>query len=252
MENQQTQNPQEQENPQNNKSLFVVSSAIYSNHGVYDTKERLLQTIETCKSIHSRVDSCDIILLDGGTSDLSDEEKDELNPYINEFYSYADTENVKELQKSKNWDIVKNMIEIMIFGEYFEENKQSIQKDYNRVFKVSGRYNLTNDFDYQYHLSAKNQIVIRGLYTSQFPPQVTGNVTLQYMSRLWSFDSSIINYISAVYKNMFDHMNDRLKSGGYIDIEHLLYHHLDCRHTKVVSKIGIEGNIAPNGQRIND
>ena len=56
MENQQTQNPQEQENPQNNKSLFVVSSAIYSNHGVYDTKERLLQTIETCKSIHSRVD----------------------------------------------------------------------------------------------------------------------------------------------------------------------------------------------------
>lgn len=250
MQNQQS--PQEQENQQNNKSLFVVSSAIHSNHGVYDTNERLSQTIETCKSIRSRVDSCDIILLDGGTSDLSNEEKNELNPHIDNFYSYSDTENVKEIQKSKNWDIVKNMIEIMIFGSYFEESAATIQKDYSRVFKVSGRYCLNDDFDYQMHLNAKKQIIVRGLYTSQFPASVTGNVVLQYMSRLWSFDASLVNYIAAVYKTMFDHMNDRLNSGGYIDIEHLLYYHLDWKHTRIVNKIGIEGNIAPNGQRITD
>jgi len=237
---------------QQTKSLFIVSSAIHANHGVFDKNERLNQTIETCKSIRQRVSDCDIFILDGGTKDLSDEEKDKLQPYINDFYSYADSENVKEIQKSKNWDIVKNLIEIMIFGNFFEENKNELRKNYKRIFKVSGRYVLNDNFDYDMHMNARGKIVVRGLYTSQFPSSVTRNLNLQYMSRLWSFDSSFIFFIAEMYKEMYKHMIDALNSGGYVDIEHLLCFYLDPQHTCIVNKIGIEGQIAPNGTGVSD
>lgn len=248
MQNQQNQEEQKQKN----KSLFVVSSAIHANHGVYKTEERMAQTIETCKSIRERVKDCDIILLDGGTKDISEEEQKQLDPHIQHFYSYADSDNVKEVQKSKNWDIVKNLIEIMMFGDYFGTNKDSLRTDYSRIFKMSGRYTLNDNFDYDRHMNAKEKILIRGLFTSQFPSQVTGGIGTQYMSRLWSFDSKLIDYISAVYEAMFMHMRQRLTEGGYVDIEHLLCYHLDHNLVEIVSKMGLQGNIAPNGQGVSD
>lgn len=241
-----------QKSNQQTKSLFIVSSAIHANHGVFDKNERLNQTIETCKSIRQRVSDCDIFILDGGTKDLSDEEKDKLQPYMDNFYSYADSENVKEIQKSKNWDIVKNLIEIIIFGNFFEENQTELRKNYKRIFKVSGRYVLNDNFDYDMHLKSEDKIVIRGIYTSQFPSSVTGGINFQFMSRLWSFDSSLMLFIVEVYKQMYMHMIDRLNSGGYVDIEHLLCFYFDSKVTKIVDKIGIEGKIAPNGTGVSD
>jgi hypothetical protein len=47
-------------------------------------------------------------------------------------------------------------------------------------------------------------------------------------------------------------MNMILNSGGYIDIEHLLFVHLDPSKIQKIAKIGIEGNIAPNGNGISE
>jgi len=47
-------------------------------------------------------------------------------------------------------------------------------------------------------------------------------------------------------------MNNVLNSGGYIDIEHLLFSHLREELIQRISKIGVQGNIAPNGNRVSD
>jgi len=244
---QENQNPEQQPQQEKSKVLFVVSSAIHANWGVYNSEERLSQTIGTCRSIRDRLPDCDIVLLDGGTKNLEPEEKAQIQDYITMFYSFADAENVKQVQKVNNWDIVKNMIEIIIFGSYYASAKEVIEKDYDRVFKMSGRYILNDEFDLQPHLDAKDKIVVRGPYTSQFPPEITGNVRLQYMSRLWSFDGKLINYISETYGKMFNHMIERVNNRGYIDIEHLMFYHLDSSRIVTIPKIGIQGNIAPNG-----
>jgi hypothetical protein len=257
MENQQNpqnqQSLQEQENQQSqNDILFVVSSAIYANWGVYNTQERLAQTIGTCRSIRDHVPNCDIILLDGGTKNLEQEEQNQIKDHINTFYSFAEAENVKQIQSVQNWDIVKNMIEIMIFGSYYSGAKDTLISKYKRIFKMSGRYVLNDDFDLEKHMAVKDKIVVRGPYTSQFNAQITGGVTLQYMSRLWSFDASLIDYIAEVYKQMFDHMQNRLQEGGYIDIEHMMFYHLRSDLIEFIPKIGVEGNIAPNGVGIKE
>jgi hypothetical protein len=43
-----------------------------------------------------------------------------------------------------------------------------------------------------------------------------------------------------------------LNAKGYIDIEHLLFHHLDPVLIENIGKLGVEGNIAPNGARVTD
>jgi hypothetical protein len=72
------------------------------------------------------------------------------------------------------------------------------------------------------------------------------------MSRLWSFDSELLPEIAQVYRNMFANMNSVLNAGGYIDIEHLLFSHLREELIQKISKIGVEGNIAPNGNGVSD
>lgn len=250
-QNPQSQQEQKSQQPQNDV-LFVVSSAIHANWGVYNTQERLAQTIGTCRSIRDRVPNCDIVVLDGGTKNLEQEEQNQIKDHLDMFYSFADADNVKQVQSIQNWDIVKNMIEIMIFGSYYSGAKDTLRSKYKRIFKMSGRYVLNDDFDLEKHTAAKDKIVVRGPYTSQFDSQITGGVTLQYMSRLWSFDASLIDYIAEVYKEMFDHMQRRLQEGGYIDIEHLMFHHIKFDLIETISKIGVEGNIAPNGVGIKE
>jgi hypothetical protein len=250
-QNPQSQQEQESQQPQND-ILFVVSSAIHANWGVYNAQERLAQTIGTCRSIRDRVPNCDIVVLDGGTKNLEQEEQNQIKDHLDMFYSFADADNVKQVQSIQNWDIVKNMIEIMIFGSYYSGAKDTLRSKYKRIFKMSGRYVLNDDFDLEKHINAKDKIVVRGPYTSQFNSQITGGVTLQYMSRLWSFDASLIDYIAEVYKEMFKHMQGRLQESGYIDIEHMMFHHLRSDLVETISMIGIQGNIAPNGVGIKE
>ena len=232
--------------------VFLVSSAIHAKHGVYDTQTRLEQTIETCKSIRNKCDA-DIIILDGGYQDITEKERDILSPHINKFYSFADADNVKQLQQVPNHDIVKNMIEIIIFGSFFDKvTEDGWREKYKRMFKMSGRYTLNDDFNYDKHMQAKDKVIIRGPFTSQFKSEITGGVSLQYMSRLWSFDASLVRYIAECYQRMYAHMITRVNNGGYIDIEHLLFNYLNPAFIRVPDKIGIEGGIAPNGTQVSE
>jgi hypothetical protein len=233
-------------------SVFLVSSAIHAKHGVYDTQTRLEQTIETCKSIRNKCDA-EIILLDGGYQDITKEERDILSQYIDKFYTFSDAENIQQIQQVPNHDIVKNMIEIIMYGSFFDKAiEDGWREKYKRIFKMSGRYTLNDDFNYDKHMQAVDKIIVRGPFTSQFRQETTGGITLQYMSRLWSFDAFLLPYVRDLYTDMFNHMTERLNAKGYIDIEHLLFHHLDPVLIENIGKLGVEGNIAPNGARVTD
>ena len=239
------------------KNLFLVSSAINAKHGIYTPRERFLQTYETCKSIKDRCHNADIILIDGGIKRVSDAQREKLDKYVNDIFYFGDHPVVKQIQQSNNHDIVKNMIEIFMFMTVLTDDLvyppnelfNDVSKEYSRIFKMSGRYTLNENFDIKKHTGP---IVIRGPYISQFPPAITGGIELQYMSRLWSFDISQHNYIGEVYKKMYDHMTRRLEEGGYVDIEHLLYYHLDKSLVVNIDRIGVTGNIAPNGYGVNE
>jgi hypothetical protein len=219
---------------------------------VYSPEQRLEQTINTLKSIKERCDA-DIVLLDGGLKSPTDEERKVLEEYTKGIVSFSDAPSIKDILAIPSQDIVKNLAEIVMFGSTFQDiGVSGDYKKYKRIFKMSGRYVLNDNFNYQTHIDAKDKIIIRGPFTSQFTSSQTGGVIFQYMSRLWSFDSEMLPNIAEAYGRMFKDMNMILNGGGYIDIEHLLFVHLDPSKIQKIAKIGIEGNIAPNGNGISE
>jgi hypothetical protein len=55
-----------------------------------------------------------------------------------------------------------------------------------------------------------------------------------------------------MFKEMRNTMVDCIQSGGYIDIEHLLFSKVDQTKVVELDTIGVEGNIGPNGNFVKD
>ena len=121
------------------------------------------------------------------------------------------------------------------------------------MFKFSGRYLIDETFDINFYEEYKNRqcVIISKPRQSQFPFNITG-VKLQYMSRLWSWPTSLSKEILDCYSSSLNYMFERITQGGYADIEHCLYKFLD--QAKILERdiIGVTGNISPNGVLVKD
>ena len=231
----------------------MVTSAINTKFGVYDTDTRLKQTLETIASIKKYAPNSRIILVECGAIPLTATQETVLEAEVDEIISYNDDEDVKAIFVSDNWDVVKNTTEVMCFKRALEYCLEyNLFDDVDRVFKMSGRYRLNGNFDPAQYVMAPESIITTRKHVSQFPHQVT-LVEYQYMSRLWSWPANITQrIIDEVYNAGLEYMAERLTQGGYCDIEHMLYKFLPANLILEINKVGLEGNIGPNGAAVND
>ena len=235
------------------KHCFVMTSAVNSKFGVYSPAARLQQTLTTITSIKSYIPDAKIIVMECTGTPLTDSQSDLLEERSDLLIDYSEDAEVQAIYNSTdNWDIVKNSTEILCFGKTLRLCLEDGDFDgCDRIHKMSGRYVLNSQFYptiplYEQHT---DRIIIGEKYKSQFPPGVTG-VDLQYMARLWSWPADITERIIKVYEDSLWYMADRVKQGGYADIEHVLYKFLPADLVTEIPVLGVEGSIAPNGQPI--
>jgi len=235
------------------KHCFVMTSAVNSKFGVYSPAARLQQTLTTITSIKSYIPDAKIIVMECTGTPLTDSQSDLLEERSDLLIDFSDDAEVQAIYNSTdNWDIVKNSTEILCFGKTLRLCLEDGDFDgCDRIHKMSGRYVLNSQFAptmplYEQHA---DRIIIGEKYKSQFPPGVTG-IDLQYMARLWSWPVDITERIIEVYEDSLWYMADRVKQGGYADIEHVLYKFLPADLVTEIPVLGVEGSIAPNGQPI--
>ena len=235
------------------KHCFVMTSAVNSKFGVYSPAARLQQTLTTITSIKSYIPDAKIIVMECTGTPLTDSQSDLLEERSDLLIDYSEDAEVQAIYNSTdNWDIVKNSTEILCFGKTLRLCLEDGDFDgCDRIHKMSGRYVLKSQFAptmplYEQHA---DRIIIGEKYKSQFPPGVTG-IDLQYMARLWSWPADITERIIKVYEDSLYYMADRVKQGGYADIEHVLYKFLPADLVTEIPVLGVEGSIAPNGQPI--
>jgi hypothetical protein len=234
------------------KPAFLVTSAIYTDHGVYSATERMAQTIKTFESIKKYCPEADIILLESSArQSIGDKDIVLLNKYTKYIVNFSEDEDVRRIYNmTTNHDIVKNYTELVVLLKTVSND--SMFREYDRIFKISGRYELNDDFhltDYDSHCP---DFIVNTPRSSQFAPSTTGFVMNQCMTRLWSFPGGSIGYVKGMLNTMLLHFIDRVNNKGYIDCEHLLYAHLPRLNTHYVQKIGVEGRIGPNGVFVKD
>ena len=239
-----------------NRYAFLVSSAINTKFGIYNSEQRLEQTLNTVNSIKSRVPDAVVILVEMGGIPLTEDQSQRLTGAVSHVLNFNNDPTVVDLFNSTdNWDIVKNVTEVMCFCRALATLNEhtDLLDDVQRVFKISGRYTLADEFDINYYeqYSVQHHIVVSQARSSQFPIEIT-RVEKQYMSRLWSWPTVLTSEILDVYNKGLVYIQERILAGGYCDIEHMLYKFLD--HNKVIEKdlVGICGNIGPNGAAVKD
>ena len=238
------------------KYTFLITSAINTKFGVFDAETRLNQTVSTIQSIKQRVPDADLFLLEMSAIALTQDQSNTLEPLVKSIVNFNSDPSVVGLYNSTdNWDVVKNVTEVMCFGKALKNLHRSLNQFSNtqRIFKISGRYGLNNNFDIGYYdqYNIQNHIVISNQKNSQFDYNLT-LISQQFMSRLWSWPVSLMEEIITVYDNSLVYMGDRISAGGYADIEHCLYKFLDKEKVIQKAPLGIFGNIGPNGMPIQE
>jgi hypothetical protein len=234
------------------KHAFIVTSAVNSKFGVFKPHERLQQTLDTIASIKSKIPDAKIIVMECCGEPINQAQENVLRQNCDIFVDYSRDEEVQALYDNDNWDVVKNGTEIMCFGRALAVlHHEGMLDGIDRIHKMSGRYVLNDMFDPDTYdqLEIADKIIIGPKCRSQFPPEVT-TVPFQYMARLWSWPYSRIDEVVKVYTDSFVFFAERLAAGGYVDIEHVLAKFLDPAVVHEIQNMGVEGQIAPNGQAI--
>jgi hypothetical protein len=236
--------------------LVIVTSAVESRFGIYDADQRLAMTLSTIENLRERIPGVKIVINEVSGNGISTHREMALLDTCDVYLDFTTNKEVNWIYNNpawyENWDVVKNLTELTTFPLSLRTLQDSNELDgIDRVYKMSGRYLLNEKFDLAFYSTdiAKDKIVIGKRYPSQFPYQVT-LLTEQYMARLLSWPTSMQTNMIDYYNNARDYMRDRIRAGGYADIEHCLFYALPKEHVLEVDEVGVYGTIAPNGHPI--
>lgn len=236
------------------KKLFILSSAINSRFGKFAPAERLQQTLDSIDSIKQYCPDAKICVVEMTGVSPSDEQVRAIQAKVNYFFDFTKEQAVIDIYNSTdNWDIVKNTTEVMCFTNVLTAlTEQGIVTEFDRIYKMSGRYLLTGNYSKVDYDTLKDRIVVLERKSSQFPLEVTGGKQYQYMSRLWSWPASQTQKVIDAYNEGFVAMAQQYAAGGYFDIEHMLYAYLPKDLVTEVPQVGLRGLLGPNGVAIED
>jgi hypothetical protein len=244
------------------KYTVLVTSAVYTNYGIYTPQQRIQQTLETVKSAKKYIPNSTIILIDNSKVDVQTDTSAELNELIDlvDYYiDNSDDEDIKHFHNNvTNYDVGKNAMEClgMLKALSYISNDPEIMTvitESSKIFKLSGRYTVTENFD----IEKFDNDLTEGKYVFKRPvpgwiPANDIGVAELYQTRLWAFSPSLfldtIGLFNAIIRNMFELFNQQ----KYIDVEHSMAKFLPKDRLVELDRVGLTGSIAPNGMVIED
>jgi len=235
---------------------------VYTNYGIYKPAERIQQTLDTAKSAKKYIPGAVIILVDNSKVDVQNDtsvEFEELIDLVDYYIDNSDDDDIKYFHNNvQNYDIGKNAMEaigLMKALTYIngDEDMKKVIADADRIFKLSGRYQVTDKFDIAKFSNAntKDKYVFKKAQPSWINPADTGVNTL-LQTRLWSFTPAMLLNTMQLYKDIIETMVFLFNNGKYIDNEHAMSKFIPRDMLVELETVGLQGNIAPNGMMIID
>ena len=244
------------------KNIVLLTSALYTNYGIYNPVDRIKQTLDTAKSAKKYIPGAVIILVDNSKVDVQNDTSAEFEELIDLVDYYIDNSDDADIQyfhnNVQNYDIGKNTMEalgMMKALTYIANDDAMMEeiKDADRIFKLSGRYQVTDKFDIAKFSNAntKDKYVFKKAQPSWINPADTGVNTL-LQTRLWSFTPNLLLVTMQLYKDILETMVSLFNQQKYIDNEHAMSKFIPKDQLVELDIVGLQGNIAPNGMMIID
>jgi hypothetical protein len=210
------------------KTVFIVSSTINADIGYINHRDRFRETLETIESIRRYAKDSLILLVDNSTLRL-DSNLESIMQRMVDFYLYVG-DRKPAIEFNKNG--VRSAGEAYLFLVALDFIENNIKEDIHRVFKISGRYKLTEDFD----ITEYDQERYKGMYCFR---KNDSDEDVCLHTRLWSFcytlKSGVKDTIQQCFKTIFD---------KHINIEEALFLHIEKNKLIMNEKIHCEGRPA--------
>ena len=220
---------------ENEQYLFILTSTINTPHGLIDPQTRFQQTLESIKSIRDKVPNS-IVLLVENSFDLPPDVEKILADSVDYYIYIGKRRDIIAL----NRDGVKGGGEAYMLLVAFDFIKSNNVKA-NRIFKLSGRYQLSYKFD----ISLYDNMNANYVFKTRDKHEYQKDCFLH--TRMWSFGYSIleetIELISKSFGTLFSEN---------ITIEESIYKHIDKTKLTEINRIYCEGYIAPWNELIID
>lgn len=227
------------------KFLFLVGSALHhfmgESFGAHTTEQRFTQTLATVKSIRDRVPDSYVVIYEGSEVPPSEEHSSALKS-ISDLYLECGQDEVIKLtyenlhNNPRKFVYAKSMLECRCLQIALGKISQfRLFEDTTRIFKLTGRYALNNNFsiaDYTSAFLAGKYVMKYYDYGERFtdPENLYSNIygcRGSMVTGLWSFDTILLNDVFRVLNQSFAYMEKAIGVTAGIDIEHSFYHFIN-------------------------
>ena len=176
-------------------NLVIITTAVQSltSHTCFTSDMRFLQIMRTILSVHEKIPNPYIVILDTGTMTL--EQSKCIRPYV------------KEINNMEAFTLSKNGGEIMMLFTYFtSENFAKLLPSVSTINKLSGRYFLTERFEFKKHDVTKNLIKLNFDHNSG--ARIEGRYFRIPSKRFQYFIDHFKEFVQKVVsENLFDKMS---------------------------------------------
>jgi len=225
---------------------FLITSAIMSKYGSFSIEERFNQTIDTINSIKKYAPGSSITLIESSTVPLDIEKYQKpLNDIINEYIDFTRDETVISISRQwNNQHIVKNVTESYVLSQVLTNFKT----EHNRIFKISGRYVLTDKFNTAEQYIVDPVVVFRDKWPNNWPEGMC-DIPFQYPTTGLSFSSKLIEFMQDVYTKSYFEILKHVNKQQYCDLEHALYKFIPEEKIKLIKVTTVKGLRATDGQK---
>jgi hypothetical protein len=143
------------------KNIIIITSKIYTsnnsfsyvNHrSIYSKDERLSQTINTINSIRNKIPNSYIVLFDN--SEFDNNEYDLLDNHVDQFINITDNGELNYYTNEYEYKAFAEIFQIITLYDVFLKKVDS--KMINNIFKITGRYVLNDQFNYNNYDNENN------------------------------------------------------------------------------------------------
>lgn len=248
------------------KFLFLVGSSLEhfaeKDFSRYNTEQRFYQTLDTIQSIREKVPNAYICLFECSYKPISNDYKTVLAEKVDLFLEFYNEPGIKTLYEN-----FSQKQELITFGKSLLETRgilnclhvikeKQLFTDVNRIFKLTGRYTLNEDFNIQDYESKflENHYVaktynylnkekeymkiddLENIYAYLY--QAEGMI----VTGLWSFDRMMFNETIEVLERSFIYLERMIQYTTGNDIEHALYRFLNKSKIISIPNLGLNVN----------
>jgi len=230
-----------------NKDLFIVTSAIRATIGVIDDETRLKQTIEGLQSLRRIAPDAIIMLVDASSKMVDEATMEQVAQYCDRTISFFGDEDLMSLANAglKSQAEITLLFKTLVFIKQHPE-LQKMMADVRRVFKLSGRTNMLNDYNPKDYDNLFGKYVFKKAIPSWLPPhkQVEADCDHLYITRMYSFCISLfdnyLNTLPEIYRTVNEFS---------VDTEHAHFGNIDKNLTVEFENLYCEGVLAGTGQK---